>query len=364
MRVAVVGAGAIGSFIGVRLAAAEHDVTLVGRAQQVEVVERQGLTVRDPQGIAKIYRPTMATRITSRPEVVLLAVKTQDVSEACAQVKADLGDDLAGVTLVTLQNSVRADELAAEVVGEENVAGAVVMIAATHLQTGEISVQFPGWMVAGEPFGAVRARTRAVVQLLNSAVPTFLTHHLPRARWTKLIFNLTNGLSAATGLSVPELGAQPLGRELVVQVMREGVRVARAAGYPPEFAVYGVRPDIMRHDRRVPLLSLLLSLNNTALTRLPIGVSRALLSLGARSSLSGIAVKGSTWQSIERGRPSEVDYLNGEIVTRGKQLGILTPYNARVADAVHDVERQHAFKSLRELVPDSAARPVGGRGRA
>jgi 2-dehydropantoate 2-reductase len=78
-------------------------------------------------------------------------------------------------------------------------------------------------------------------------------------------------------------------------------------------------------------------------------------------------VRGSTWQSITRGRPSEIDYLNGEIVRLGGELGVPTPYNARLIEALREVERTGEFQPLDALAPDVAQHahvgpmgPIGG----
>jgi 2-dehydropantoate 2-reductase len=153
---------------------------------------------------------------------------------------------------------------------------------------------------------------------MRQVVPTSVTRNLADARWTKLLANLTNGLCAATGLSVAELGRNHLGRRLVVAVMREGHRVIRAA-----------RIKLDRH-----LLA-------------------RLLLLALRTSVGRADFRGSTWQSLARGRPTEIDYLNGEIVRLGARVGVETPYNTRIVRAVHVAEQTNTRCTVRDLCPSA-----------
>jgi 2-dehydropantoate 2-reductase len=351
MRIAVVGAGAIGGFLAARLSERGHELTVVGRGEHLRSIQREGLLVREADGSERRYALRAEERLPERPELILLTVKSQDVPTACQE----LLPVAEGVPVVAMQNGVRADALAAEVVGRDAVLGAVVMCAASYVRPGEIEVQFPGWLIVGEPFRAPGARVSEIAGVLGGAVPTFVSHDLTRTRWTKLIFNLNNGLAAATGLTLPEIGQQPLGRLLSVRVMREGVRVARAAGIQLDHTPYGLSPRALRQHSTVALLSLLQGTMNTLLVTLPERTATALLARVARSRLNRVAIRGSTWQSLARGRASEIDFLNGEIVTLGGQEGIETPYNARVVEIVHAIERDHTFRRLDDLLPPGAA---------
>lgn len=350
MRIAIVGAGAIGCMLAAGLSARGHDLTLVGRPEQVEAIRREGLLVTDGRGVARRFHLHAATALEARPELVLLSVKSQDVASACAAILPVA----AGVPVVAMQNGLRGDRLAASVLGPDAVVGAVVVCAASYVRVGEVSVQFPGWVILGEPFGPVRARTRAIAAALGDAVPTYLTRYLERARMSKLIFNLNNALCAATGLTLPELARTPVGRVASVRLMKEGCQVARAAGIPLDHALYGLRLGALRRAPDAAVLSLLQSLMSTALAALPEPAALALARVASRGRLGRMPVRFSLWQSIMRGRPSEIDYLNGEVVQLGAQLGVPTPYNAHVAALVREVERTHVFCAVEALHPPPA----------
>src|SRR5919199_3194085 len=156
MHVAVVGAGAIGCFLAARLSEGGHAITLVGRPEQADVINDGGLLLTDPRQGVRRYRLHVVRSLSERPDLVLLTVKTQDVAQACH----DIRPFVMGVPVVAMQNGIQGDHLAAEVLGREAVVGAVVMCAASYLHPGEVTVQFPGWLIVGEPFGAAGSRTR------------------------------------------------------------------------------------------------------------------------------------------------------------------------------------------------------------
>jgi len=351
MRIGIVGAGAIGCYLAALLSAADHAVELAGRPEQIDAIRRNGLLVTFPDGRQARYPLRVSTDLTEDVDIILLAVKTQDIVAACKT----LGDRYARVPVVALQNGVQADRLAAEVVGREHVMGAVVMCGVTYIQTAEISVQFAGWLILGEAFGPPQPRTRHLAHELRKALPTYVARNLERTRWSKLIYNLINGVSAATGLTQPEIMRTSEGLDIVVRTFKEGYRVARGSGITLDHGVYGLEPQALRQDPNASLVGLLQASFTALVSAGPEPLARGVLMLASRSRLGALSVRSSTWQSIVRGRPTEIDYLNGEIVRRGKVLGIATPYNARIVDAVHQVEQTHEFLPIHALVP---ARPI------
>lgn len=349
MRIAIVGAGAIGCFLAAKLSEHGHTVTLIGRQNQADALTAHGLLLRDSSGSERRYTIPAVTHLTEHPDLVLLTVKTQDVTQACEEIRAVAPD----VPVVAMQNGLQADRLAGEVLGRETVLGAIVMCAVSYLKPGEIEVQFTGWIVVGEPFRASGTRLREVVGVLSAALPTYATSHMQRTRWTKLISNLNNGICAATGLAVPELAQTRVGRELSIRVMKEGYRVARAAGIRLDHGLYGLSPHAFRQDPNATLIALAQSAITTLLAIAPEPAALAVLGVAGRSRLNQLPIRFSTWQSIARGKPSEIEYLNGEIVRLGRQLGVATPYNGRVVEMVHRVEQTHTFCAVEELLPPS-----------
>jgi 2-dehydropantoate 2-reductase len=197
-----------------------------------------------------------------------------------------------------------------------------------------------------------------IAATLGQAFPTYLARHLDRVRWSKLISTLNYGLCAATGLTLPQVARTPAGRLASVRVMREGWLVAHAAGLRLDHGFYGLTPRALRRDRNAALIALLQATMTAVLAHAPERAALALVGAASHSRLGSLPVRSSLWQSVARGKPSEIEYLNGEIVRQGTQLGIPTPYNAHIVALVHDVERSHGFCDVEALQPPGIRRPA------
>jgi 2-dehydropantoate 2-reductase len=319
VRIAVVGAGAVGSVVGGLLARAGEDVTLIGRHGHAEAVNRNGLRIDGALGQLHVRVPA-AEQLDFRPDLVLLTMKTQAVAAAARALQPFLQ----GVPVLTMQNGVRSDELVAQVLGREQLLSSVVLFGATFLEPGRVTYSPRGALVLGIPFGPIDERARAIRALLAKAVPTRISANIAGAHWTKLIVNENNALPAVTGLSIQEVNRHPSLRRLSVLMMREAVETIGAAG---------IR---LASLPRVPAAAL------TTVLRLPLPIATGVLRLSS-VSLGRSPALGSTLQSVRRGEKTEIDYLNGEVVALGRRTGRPTPVNASVVDLVHQVEATGRF---------------------
>ncbi len=319
-RIAIIGAGAIGCTLGALLSRAGQAVALIGRSPQVEVIRRKGLQVEGVLGTFTVQVATAET-LDFQPDIAFLTVKTQDV---VAAVQANLRF-LANALVVTFQNGVRSDELVSTLIPVAQIISAVVTISASYLTPGIVTVLYPGSLVIGRPFTPVDDSVKAVAAILHRVAPTRVSTNIRGARWLKLIINLNNALPALTNMSLAQIYRDPYMRQLGVQVMREGLRIAQGAGIRLESL-----PD-------APALLIQL------LGRFPVSLAGRMLARSAQRLERQQPVFGSTHQSLRRGRPTEIDYLNGEIVRVGEQLKIPTPFNARIVDLVHQVEQTGEF---------------------
>jgi 2-dehydropantoate 2-reductase len=325
MKVAVIGAGAIGSVLGGLLADAGEEVTLIGRQAHIHYINEHGLQIDGALG--SLHVTIQATeKLDFVPDLALLCVKTQDIVAAAKENKPWL----AGVPTIAMQNGVQAENLAASVLGKENMLGGVVLFGATFLEPGKVIYSPAGHLVVGESFGSAQKRTKVIGNVLNKAIPTAVTANIQGAHWTKLIINETNALPAITGLSFQDVYANPYLRTWSVRLMREALDVITAAGN-----TLASLPEVPAR-----VLKLLLYMPMPTAGLLPRLFSRA---LGDSPAL------GSTLQSIERGKPTEIDYLNGEIVALGEKTGRPTPYNTLIVALVHEVEQQGVFFTPQEV---------------
>ena len=325
-RIAIIGAGAIGCALGAMLSRAGHDVTLIGRAAQVEAIRRDGLRVDGALGSFTVPMAAAQT-LEFRPEYAFLTVKTQD---ALAALQANAAS-LEGVTLVTFQNGVRSDALLADVIAPQRLISAVVNIHANFLAPGAVTLIYPGTLMVGRPFGANDGEVTALAALLGAIVPTRVSANILGAHWFKLIVNLNNPFPALSDATFHQVYADALLRRLAVRTMLEGLRVAQHAG---------IRLESLP-DTPVALLRLV--------DWLPLPLAAAVAAAKARRMETRWPLLGSTLQSLRRKRPTEIDYLNGEVVRLGRELGVATPLNAALVDLVHQVERSGRFLTLQSL---------------
>jgi len=325
-RIAIIGAGAIGCTIGALLSRAGQDVTLIGRPKQVAAICSGGLHIDGALGKFTVQIP-VAGQLDFRPDLALLAVKTQDVVPA---VQANL-PFLTGTPLVTLQNGLRSDDLVAGVLPPHQIVSAVVSIIATYLTAGAVTIISPGSLVIGHPLAATEPSLPVVAEILNQAIPTHISANIRGAHWLKLLVNVNNALPAITNRTVQEVYADPYLSRFAIRLLREGLVVVQRAGIKLESL-----PDVS-----VALIRLL--------GRLPVRLAARLASAKVRRTVSTLPVLGSTLQSLRRHRSTEIDYLNGEIVRLGTEVGAPTPLNAMVVEMVHRVEKQGRFLGVNAI---------------
>ncbi|MCU1515212.1 MAG: 2-dehydropantoate 2-reductase [Microbacteriaceae bacterium] len=320
MRVAVIGAGAIGGTIAALLAREGHDVTIVARGANLETIARHGIHLRGAWGDFTA-RVTAVPRLVTTPEIAFVATKAQDARAALADQAPFLG----GLPLVVVQNGLEGLQSARLGAPRADVIGALALYAASYLSPGEVTITAPGETYLGGPVIASLYASR----LLGSVMPIVLTDNFEGAQWTKLIINHVNALPAITGLSVQQVVANRALRVLMTESMREAARVGFAKG--------------ITFEKISTLSNGLLRL----LVRLPASFGQLLPWLMARR-MGSTPNPGSTLQSIRRHQPTEIDYLNGAVVRLGKTVDVPTPVSATIVDLVHEVERSGQF-----MAPDA-----------
>ena len=330
MRIAIVGAGAIGSVIGGLLSKAGEDITLIGRKPHVDAINQNGLILEGGPG-RMVIQVKAAEDLDFKPDLALLTVKAQDVESS---VKKAL-PFLSVIQVVTMQNGVQSDDQVAGLLGKENIISSVVVFNGQFLEPGKASYSIPFSKTAlliGEPFGNKGNRLQTLSALLNKAIGTDVSEDIRAAHWTKLIWNLQTAVPAVTGLSYQDSYQYPKVRELTISLLKEGLKVIKAAGIKTaDVPGFPMEPIETMARESLPIASTLLK--------------------KIAESLGKVPVLGSTLQSIKRGTSTEVDYLNGEIVKMGDKMGLSTPVNSLMVGLVHQVEATGKFLTVDELAP-------------
>jgi 2-dehydropantoate 2-reductase len=308
VKVAVVGAGGIGSVFGGRLAAAGHDVWLIHRRPDVvEAIQRDGLHLTTPAGEERI--PLHAT--TDAPSVgptdlVLILTKSNDTRAAAESACPLVGP---ATLVLTLQNGLGNLETIADVLGADRCLMGMTYVGAALRGPGHAALTAPGPSFVGEPNGSLSERVELLAALFSEAgLPMQATDRLWDLVWGKLVINAAlNATCALTGAS----GETALGSEAAYRwlglVADETASVAAALGIHLPYVDPAER--VRQHCRDV-------------------GDS-----------------KPSMLQDILRERPTEIDAINGSVVRAGLQVGVPTPYNLALLLLVQGREQVRALSS-------------------
>jgi len=287
------------------LARAGHDATLIGRAPHVQAIGSRGLLLH-MAGRVETVRVAASTDLAAlrSADLVLFCVKSTDTEPVAHQIAPLLSED---ALVLSLQNGVdNAATIARQV--RQTVVPAVVYVATAMPEPGVVTHHGRGDLVIG-PLDAAAShdarhqqRLQAVVDLFASAqVPVRISPDVMGELWSKLMVNCAyNAISGLTQLPYGRMAALPAVVEVQRAVVREVVAVAQADG------------------QSLPLDAALEAMRN---------IARAM-----PAQLS------STAQDMARGKPSEIDHLNGFVARRGAELGIATPVNQTLHALVKLVE--------------------------
>jgi len=293
VKIAVMGAGAVGCYYGGLLARAGHPVTLIGRAAHVAAIQSGGLRLETRSFDERVAVAASTEALAAaNAELVLCCVKSTDTEEAAALLAPQLAP---GAVVLSLQNGVdNAARLQAKLA--QPVITAVVYVGTEMAGPGHVRHHGRGELVLG-----AAPRSEELAALLSAAgIPTTVTANVDGELWGKLILNCAyNALSAITQLPYGVLRRSEGVEDVLRDVTAECLAVASAAG----IAVPGDAWEaVERIARTVP---------------------------GQFSS---------TAQDLARGRRSEIDHLNGVVVRQGERLGVPTPVNRVLHTLVKAIE--------------------------
>lgn len=325
MTIAVIGAGAIGCVVAGYLTKAGEDVTLIGRPEQVAVISKNELKVTGVRGNETIA-VRMAPKLDRYYDLVIFTVKTQDIDGAVKEHKAYLRDPM----ILSTQNGVQADLYLKSDLPQEHMFSSIVMFGATYVKPGEVTFNFEGDWIIGKPFEPIDDKTKDIARILKKAFPVVVSEDIIGMKWLKLFVNFNNCLPALTGKSMQETFADLDLCRLSIFLSKEGVELVQKANIQftslPQFPAERI----------------------SGLVNMPIEQAAGIINK-TLTTLSKEPLYGSILQSIMRGRTSEIDYINGEVVRLAQDLDTDAPLNRKVVDLVHHVERTKKYLSFDEV---------------
>lgn len=326
MKIAVIGAGAIGSVVAGYLSKAGEDVLLIGRPNQVQKIQQGGLEIKGVRGSEKFLFKA-ATQLDQEYDLVIFTVKTQDLEDTFAENHFHLG----GKSLIlTTQNGVQADNLLSVHFDREQLISSIVMFGATYTDPGKVTFNFEGDWILGRPFIRNDQKLFQVSEILKRAFPVVISDDIQGMKYLKLFVNFNNCLPALIGKSMQETFVDMDFCRLSVLLLKEGMDIIRKLGINlvslPQFPVERVQ----------------------GLSSMPLEQAAGIMNK-TLTNLSKEPLYGSILQSIMRKRPSEIDYINGEVVFLAKNAGFNAPLNRKVVDLVHQVEQGKRFFDKEEV---------------
>src|SRR5947207_3969978 len=340
-KIAIVGAGAVGGYAGAHMAQAGEDVTFIDPwPKHVEHMRKHGLRVTHAMDVAEFSVPVRALHVTDTQQlakekpvdIALVCMKSYDTAWATMLIRQYLAPD---GYVVSLQNCMN-EETIAGIVGWGKTLGCIASSITVNLpepghihrgagKGGAAHTVFR----AGEVHGRITPRAEEVCRLVAYSDSAKVTNNLWGERWSKLVTNaMANGIAACTSLTGGEiLQSEPI-RRFSTRVGSEAIRVGQALGYQLE-DIYHIAPE--------------------TIARAGEGDEAAMRACDEerlrQSKRTAGGQRPSMGQDMQKGRRTEIEFLNGLVVREGEKLGLPCRANAVLTDIVKRVERG-------ELKPD------------
>jgi 2-dehydropantoate 2-reductase len=313
-RVAILGAGSVGCFIGGCWQTAGLAVTFIGRPRIARDIAAHGLTVSDYSGWQQrltevAYRTD--PRALAEAGIIALTVKSGATAEAARQI-AEHGRE--GALVISFQNGIsNLDVLRAELGNRFEVVRGMVPYNVAYLGEGRFHKG-----VAGDLYAEDRAETRAFAERIGGGpAPLMLSEDMPGLAWGKLLINLNNAVNALSGRPLLEQLRERDYRRVVAASQREGLRLLEHARITPA-KIGAVGPKLLPTVLGAPAWLF----NNVFLKAWKIDAK-------ARSSMA---------DDLAAGRKTEVDHINGELVALAERLGTQAPVNRAIVGLVRSAE--------------------------
>lgn len=303
MKIAILGAGALGCAIGGTLAQAGHAVTLINRHRaHVEAINSVGLRLRTAWGETTVRcAATLNPGGLDKQDVVIVLVKSFDTHTAMTSALELVGPD---TVVLSLQNGLGHEDILAELVGREHLLAGKTYVGGVLLAPGCVAAGVSGKETfIGELDGSLSPRARAMGAAFNAAgLVTTVSDNVRGLIWDKLLVNVATGaLAAITRLTYGPLYQLPEIEATAIAAVQEAMDVARACGIP-----------------------LTTTQARSAWTKASAGLPPDF--------------KTSMLQSLEKGSMTEVEFINGAVVRWGERCGVATPVNRTLTACIRGIE--------------------------
>lgn len=331
MRTAVVGVGSLGTIIGALITKKGGNVELIDSYQaNVDALKEHGAVISGTYEFTVPVKAFNTSEMSGTYDLVLLTTKQTANADILPALLPHLDENS---LVLTLQNGIPEEDVA-RIIGWERTAGGAVGWGATWLGPGKSLLTSTSYVMEnfafdiGEIDGRDTARIRRAQDVLSLVGATHVMNNLMGVRWAKVLMNATfSGMSAALGSTFGEVLNDDITIQCIACIADETIRVANACG--------------------VRLAELQ-------------GKDFELLKLESKDDIPNklpfyhevwdqhVKLKASMLQDLEKGRKTEIDYINGIVSRKGLEVGIPTPFNDKVVELVKKEEESGIINSMAE----------------
>ncbi|PYM92383.1 MAG: hypothetical protein DME04_15180 [Candidatus Rokuibacteriota bacterium] len=327
-KILFVGAGAIGSYIGSFLSRAGHDVTMVDPwAEQVETIRKKGISVTGPhdpfEAHPKAFHLNESQRLPRDFEIAFVAMKVYDTAWAAQLALRHLAPN----GFIVASENCWPDPIVASVAGASRSLGLIMSKIGVavwkpgQVERGAEKGQGTGHDVfrVGEHDGRVTPRAKELAEILSVVDGSLVTDNLWGERWSKLCANaMGNPVQGMSTLGSFDIASSEVGRAITIHLASESARVGLALGYRiPKFNG-NTAEQWAAADRR--------------------DVYEAFDKQLTPTGTGGRNWRASMGQDVTKGRPTEIDYMNGHVVARGRECGVATPVSVATVEMVREID--------------------------
>ena len=294
------GAGAIGSLFGGLLAEGGNDITLIARESHVKTIKQNGLIIEGVSGkhVVKVKAVTTPSHLKEAFDLILLTVKAYDTGQAVIEAETLIRNKS---VLLCLQNGLDVEKIASDIIGRDKVLRGVTTNGALLKKSGLVMHTGKGETIIGEMNRKITRRAQKIAEVfLKASLPSKVTNNIEGTVWTKILINAgINPFGALIGTKNGELITIPELKELMTETVIEGKNVAEKI--------------------------------DVKLDGDPVSLMIKTVEMTAKN-------KNSMLQDIEKGKRTEIDFINGAISNLGKKNGVLTPLNTLLTHLVKGLE--------------------------
>lgn len=333
MEIALIGAGAIGTIIGANIARSTQYLYIVENWEETyQALLKTGLKVTGEGGTYSIKENyTVVKSIQELPpniDLVILVTKLDVAVGVVKELQSHLKSDF---TLMTLTNGMLEEELM-EFFDPFRILSCVISFAAKRLGPGYSDKTSIGEIVMGRIGGLKQERDDEILQIFSNIEPTSWSDDMLSHKYSKLIINSAiTSLMVITGARLGEIFAQKYSKVMFLTILTESVKVAKAHNIKLK-KLNGLSFDFLSiTERQVHGLSIKFLIKKLILGYIGKKYKR---------------LYASSLYSLSIGRKTEIDYLNGYISNKGKEVGVDTPMHDKILEVVHRIENKELVPSM------------------